>query len=189
VTKDEIRQEILTRRLGLSDTEVSEKSRAICNRLISDNAFAAASTIGLYWPIKNEVLTEPVVRAAASGHKRVGFPLVRAEDRALIYIEVDDPADMAPGTYGIREPRFVRERIIPVEELGLIVIPGVAFDTRGYRIGYGGGYFDRLLTGRSVTATCVAPAFDIQMVDRVPHEEYDRKVDVIFTESRVIMCS
>jgi len=189
VTKDEIRKEILTRRQGLSDSDVSLKSETICRRLISDEVFAAASVIGLYWPFRNEVLTEPIFRAARSGRKRVGFPLARTEDRAIIYIAVDDPSDMTTGSYGIREPRYIPGRVIPAEEFDLIVLPGVAFDTRGYRIGYGGGYFDRFFADRSVTATRAAPAFDIQMVDRVPHKEHDIKVDVIFTESHVIMCS
>jgi 5-formyltetrahydrofolate cyclo-ligase len=189
VTKDEIRKEVLTRRLNLSDPEVLLKSEAICSRLISDEVFVRASTIALYWPFKNEVMTQPVFRAAVSDRKRVGFPLVRAGERAIIYVAVDDPADMVAGTYGIREPGFTPQRVIAAEEFDLIVIPGVAFDTRGYRIGYGGGYFDRFLAGRRVGATRAAPAFDIQIVDRVPQEEYDKKVDVIFTESRVIMCS
>ena len=189
MTKDEIRKEILTRRQGLSDSDVSLKSETICRRIISDEVFAAASVIGLYWPFRNEVLTEPIFRAARSGRKRVGFPLARTEDRAIIYIAVDDPSDMTTGSYGIREPHYIPGRVIPAEEFDLIVLPGVAFDTRGYRIGYGGGYFDRFFADRSVTATRAAPAFDIQMVDRVPHKEHDIKVDVIFTESRVIMCS
>lgn len=189
MTKDEIRKEILTRRLNMSDYEVSSKSEAICGRLISHDAFVTASVIGLYWPFKNEVMTEPVFRAAVFGQKRVGFPLVRAEDRTIIYIEVDDPADMSPGQYGIREPRNDPRRVIPVEEFDLIVIPGIAFDTRGYRIGYGGGYFDRLLAGPSVTAVRAVPAFDLQLVNRVPEEKYDKQVDVIFTESCVINCA
>lgn len=188
MTKNEIRKELLSRRLDLSDSDVSFRSEAICRRLIADEVFTAASVIGLYWPFKNEVLTGGVFWAALSEHKRVGFPLVRA-DRLIVYISVDDPADMAAGNYGIMEPRFVPERVIPIEEFDLIVIPGIAFDDRGYRIGYGGGYFDRLLSGSGITATLSAMVFDFQIVDRIPNEEYDRKVEIIFTESRVIACS
>lgn len=189
MTKADIRKEILARRRGLSDSEASFRSEAICRRLILDDVFITASVIGLYWSFRKEVLTQSVFDAALSERKRVGFPLVRAEEHAIIYIAVDDPAEMRVGTYGIMEPRFIADRVIRPEELDLIIIPGVAFDRRGYRIGYGAGYFDRLLTGADVTATRAAPAFDIQIVDRVPQKDYDRKVDVIFTESRVIMCS
>ncbi len=189
MTKNEIRKEILARRFGLSDGQVSTKSEAICRSLISDGVFTKASVIGLYWPFRKEVLTQPVFRTALAESKRVGFPLVRAEEHAIIYIAVDDPAEMRVGTYGVTEPRFVPDRVIRPEELDLIIIPGVAFDGRGYRIGYGAGYYDRLLTGDAVTATRVATAFDIQIVDQVPHKDYDQRVDVIFTESRVIVCS
>jgi 5-formyltetrahydrofolate cyclo-ligase len=189
VTKHEIRKEILDRRLGLSDSETTVKSETICGRLISDSAFVGASTVGLYWPFRNEVRTESIFRAARTGGKRVGFPLVRAGDRMIAYIAVDDPAEMSRGTYGIMEPRYVPDRVIRPEEFDFIVIPGVAFDERGYRIGYGAGYFDRLLAGDAVGATRAAPAFDIQIIDRVPHADHDEKVDIIFTESRVITCS
>jgi 5-formyltetrahydrofolate cyclo-ligase len=189
VTKHEIRKEILARRLGLDVSQATAKSEIICGRLVSDGAFIAASTVGLYWPFRNEVRTEPLFRAARTGGKRVGFPLVRAGDRALIYIAVEDPAEMSRGTYGVMEPRYQPDRIIRPEEFDLIVIPGVAFDERGYRIGYGAGYFDRLLAGDAVRATRAAPAFDIQIIDRVPRAGHDERVDIIFTESRVIICS
>jgi len=189
VTKDEIRKELLTRRLGLSDRQVSSKSDAICRRLIEDRFFVAASVVGLYWSFKNEVLTRSIFLAAVSDGKRVGFPVVRTADRTIVYVRVDNPSQMTVGTYGIMEPRLVEERVIPAEEFDLIVVPGVAFDTRGYRIGYGGGYFDRFLAGSRVTATRAAPAFDIQIVDRVPRKMHDIRVDTIFTESRVITCS
>ena len=189
MTKNEIRKERLALRLDLSEKEASVSSRKICRRLILNSAFITASVIGLYWPFRNEVQTQSVFRSALSKGKRVGFPLVRAEDRAITYIAVDDLAEMRQGTYGIMEPRFLEERVIRPEEFDLIVIPGVAFDRRGYRIGYGAGYFDRLLAGGGVTATRAAPAFDIQIIDRVPRAGHDEKVDVIFTESRVIICS
>jgi 5-formyltetrahydrofolate cyclo-ligase len=189
VTKSEIRKEILAQRFGLSDWQVSTKSDAICRRLISNGVFTRASVIGLYWPFRKEVLTQLIFETALSEHKRVGFPLARAEEHSIVYVAVDNPAEMRVGTYGIMEPRFIPDRVIRPEELDLIIIPGVAFDRRGYRIGYGVGYFDRLLTGNAVTATRAAPAFDMQIVDQVPHEDHDRRVDVIFTESRVIECS
>lgn len=189
MTKDEIRKEVLKRRLALSDREVSSKSRAICSRLVSEDVFVTASVVGLYWPFRNEVLTQSIFHEALSRHKKVGFPLVCAQQHRITYVAVNDPSELAAGTLGIMEPRFIEDRVIPAEELDLIVVPGVAFDERGYRIGYGGGYFDRLLTARTVTATRAAPAFDMQIVDRVPHEDHDEKVDIILTESRTIGCT
>ncbi len=187
MTKEEIREEVLKRRLALSNRGIASKSRAICRRLISDSAFVTASVVGLYWPFRNEVLTQPVFHEALAKRKRVGFPLVRVDERRIIYVSVDDESELSAGTYGIREPRLIPERVIPPEELDLLVVPGVAFDERGYRIGYGGGYFDRLLAS-GVTATRAATAFDMQIVVRVPHEPHDEKVDIIFTEDRIIRC-
>jgi 5-formyltetrahydrofolate cyclo-ligase len=188
VTKDEIRKEVLGRRLAMGDREVSARSASICRRVISDDVFVTARTIGLYWPFRNEVLTQSIFREAVSRRKKVAFPVTSAEGRAMDYIAVDDEDDLSEGTYGIMEPRFVPERRVGVEELDLIVVPGVAFDERGYRIGYGGGYFDRLLSGDAVRARRAALAFDLQLVDRIPRRAHDAKVELIFTESRVITC-
>jgi 5-formyltetrahydrofolate cyclo-ligase len=188
VTKDEIRKEVLRRRLAMDETEVSARSASICGRVISDDVFVTARSIGLYWPFRNEVLTRAVFREAVSGRKKVAFPVVNARKRAMDYITVNDQNELSEGAYGIMEPRFDPERRVGVEELDLIVVPGVAFDERGYRIGYGGGYFDRLLAGDVAGAKRAALAFDLQLVDRIPHEAHDTKVELIFTESRVITC-
>ncbi len=87
------------------------------------------------------------------------------------------------------EPRRDHGRVVPYDELDLVVVPGVVFDERGFRIGYGGGFFDRLLGEKAFRARTAALAYDFQVIERIPEEEHDRPVQAVFTESRVIRCT
>jgi 5-formyltetrahydrofolate cyclo-ligase len=189
LTKSGLRREILEKRLALTPTEVSEKSDRICRRLISDGPFRTAKTIGLYWPFKKEVGTESIFYAATREQKDVGFPRVLTDEKRIVYVAVSDLGTLAPGTYGVMEPLDDRDRQIAYDALDLVIVPGVVFDERGFRIGYGGGYFDRLLSEESLTARTAGLAYDLQVIGRIPEEDHDRRVDVIFTESRTIRCS
>jgi 5-formyltetrahydrofolate cyclo-ligase len=189
LTKSGLRREILEKRLALTPADVSEKSDRICRRLVSDGPFRTAKTIGLYWPFKKEVGTESIFYTATREQKDVGFPRVLTDEKRIVYIAVSDLGTLAPGTYGIMEPPDDRDRLIPCDALDLVIVPGVVFDERGFRIGYGGGYFDRLLGDESLTAQTAGLAYDLQVIGRIPEENHDRRVDVIFTESRTIWCS
>lgn len=173
----------------MTPSEVSTKSAEICRRLIADEIFGTAAAIGLYWPFKKEVITESIFYAATQEQKDVGFPRVLTHDERIVYISVLDLTTLAVGTYGIMEPPYDHERVIGYSALQLVVVPGVVFDERGFRIGYGGGYFDRLLAEESLTAKTAGLSYDLQVVGRIPEQDHDRRVDVIFTESRVIRCS
>ena len=189
MTKEEIRKKILSQRFKMSRGEVMAKSEVICSYLISSKQFREAKIISLYSPIKKEVRTEDIFNAARSEGKIAGFPVSDPKNLEITYFEVDDMSDLIEGTYGIMEPLPDKKRMIDASDINLIIIPGVAFDERGFRIGYGGGYFDRLLGRDDIKATKIALAFDLQMVPRIPVESHDMRVDFIFTESRKIECS
>lgn len=189
MTKERLRKEILAIRLSMSSSEVSAKSEQICRRLVSDELFGKAAVIGLYWPLRNEVTTESVFCAAIGEKKEVGFPRVETGKKRIIYGAVPDLALLSPGAYGIMEPRRDHGRVVPYDELDLVVVPGVVFDERGFRIGYGGGFFDRLLGEKAFRARTAALAYDFQVIERIPEEEHDLPVQAVFTESRVIRCT
>jgi 5-formyltetrahydrofolate cyclo-ligase len=188
LTKEEIRKKILSHRFKMSRGEVMAKSEVICGYLISSKQFREAKIISLYSPIKKEVRTQDIFNAARSKGKIVGFPVSDIKKNEITYFEVDDVSELIEGAYGIMEPPSDKKRMINAPDINLIIIPGVAFDDRGFRIGYGGGYFDRLLGRDDIKATKTALAFDLQMVSRIPEESHDMRLDFIFTESRKIEC-
>lgn len=140
-----------------------------------------------YFSVRSEVQTFDIIRQALRAGKRVALPVSISRGRRLIFREVTDfKADLKPGLLGIPEPKPSRPRVAP-READLIIVPGVAFDRRGYRLGTGGGFYDRFL--RRVTRPArVGLAFEAQLVDKVPHAEHDERVDYIVTERRVIRC-
>jgi len=121
--------------------------------------------------------------------KRVVAPKTVHRERRMIISEVFDVEnDLAPGLWNIPEPRPECLRPVDVSEIDLVIVPGVAFDERGNRLGYGGGYYDRFFTELRDGVPLVAVAFEVQVLPEVPVAPWDRRVDLIITESRIIDC-
>ena len=113
--------------------------------------------------------------------------MVEPEQRQLLLSHIEDyDRDLAPGYRGILEPPAGSRRLVEAGQIDLYLIPGVAFDPRGYRLGRGLGYYDRCLAGVKNAATVCALAYELQLVDRLPVEQHDIRVDLIVTEQRVI---
>ena len=137
-------------------------------------------------PFGSEWDTRPLLAAAVAQGKSVAVPRVNNASRMLELYAITDPdRDVAPGFSGIPEPRAHCFPIV-VAAVDWILVPGVAFDISGGRIGYGGGYYDRLLPLLRTEARRVAGAFELQIVDNVPAASHDLVVDAIVTERRVL---
>jgi 5-formyltetrahydrofolate cyclo-ligase len=132
----------------------------------------------------SEVNTDYIVEWGWRRGKRILVPSCKPETRELIISPITSFDQVAPGYFGIREPK--REFLKPVstEEIDLVVVPAVAFDRRGYRVGYGGGYYDRFLTGMDVPK--IGLAFSCQIIPEAPISPYDLPVDGIVTEKEYI---
>lgn len=181
--KDKLRKRILEERHGLSPVERRSWSDEIERRLFSLPEFQAAALVLFFASFQSEVETHYMIRRALAEGKRIALPKVRGKDLALVEIENFD-RDVGPGAWGIPEP----ENGTPVElkDIGLIVVPGAAFDARGNRLGYGGGFYDRLLPAYS--GPTVALAFEVQIVSDVPADPHDVPVRLIVTEKSIIDC-
>jgi 5-formyltetrahydrofolate cyclo-ligase len=188
--KKELRSIILTQRDTLSLEERRKKSESIHSRLFSLPACIAATTVALFVSFKSEVLTDSIIRETLRLGKVVAVPFTDRRSNTLLLSSITDyPADLAPGTWEILEPIPDRLRPIALETMDLIVTPGVVFDHRGYRIGYGGGFYDKLIRASEKKTIFVGLAFELQVVDEVPCDSaYDQPVDIIITEDRVIRC-
>lgn len=185
-SKKEIRADLLLKRKALSQQACRLKSREITKRFLTSPEFKSARTIHFYLAAPVEVQTEEMIRETLRMGKRVVVPVIEPAVNRLILSElVDfDPSRFQPGPYGISEPRPEYRKKVDSTEVDLWVIPGVGFDAAGNRLGFGGGYYDRLLSGTS--GAKIAVAFEIQVVDRLPIEKTDHPVDQIITETRTI---
>jgi 5-formyltetrahydrofolate cyclo-ligase len=157
------------------------KSREIGERLFAVPEFESARIVMFFVSFRSEVETGPMIRRALTSGKRVILPKVKGKDLALFEIR-DFENDVSPGAWGIPEP--VTSLPVDLAEIDLIVVPGVAFDGRGNRLGYGAGFYDRLLT--AFTKTTVALAFESQIMPRIHADPHDVPVKKIVTEKRIL---
>ncbi len=179
-----LREGIRKLREKLSDKDVKEKSSAIIKRLLHLEEYEKAKTIMFYIGINKEVKTEEAVKAALAAGKNVAVPVSDLENGRIMPVKLTSLTALKPGAYGILEPAGGKE--VDAKEIELVVVPGLAFDGEGNRIGYGLGFYDRFL--RNISAKRIALAYEIQIVDRVIATENDVQMDLIVTDERVISC-
>ena len=184
--KGDIRKRILTLRDALSARESEARSRAIMERVASLPEVERAGTLMVYLSFGSEVYVDDLIRRGWAAGKRILVPFCRPECRELEACCIDTFAELEPGHYGIRAPRADRLKPVLPAEIDAVLVPAVAFDRRGYRVGYGGGYYDRFLLKVPHAAT-IGVAFAIQIVPAVPAGPHDVPVDMIATEAEVIV--
>lgn len=181
--KKSLRSELLARRRALDHPLWQDASTAAQLRLITMEAFQRAACIALYSPVQQEIDTGLLFSKARADAKRVLYPLVCGI--TLEFIEVIESGQCTPGAFGIPEP-CQTGKDQSLEEVDLIVVPGVAFDLQGHRIGFGKGYYDRCLDQLSQHTTVVGLCHDFQLVDRIPAEGHDIRMQYIVTDKRLI---
>jgi 5-formyltetrahydrofolate cyclo-ligase len=184
--KTDIRRDGQRRRDAISLAHRRAFDAAIGERLLSLKEHAEAQSVLYYASFRSEVSTEELIEASIASGKEVLLPKVDEENCALTKHVIDGLQDVLPGYMGIPEP--VTDLCVKVESIHLIVVPGVAFHVAGWRIGYGGGYYDRLLPRVRGVRPIVALAYEAQIREDIPQEEHDVRVDAIVTEERVIRC-
>jgi len=176
-----LRKQVLSARDRLSPKEKTTKSREIEERLFSLPEFISAHVIMFFASFRSEVETGRMIRRALHFGKRVVLPKVKGDELALYEIN-DFDNDVAPGAWGIPEPKTFMPAALA--DIDLMVIPGTAFDMQGNRLGYGAGFYDKLLA--AFGKPTVALAFEAQIVYEVPADKHDVPVQKIVTEKRLI---
>ncbi len=185
--KKELRHEILYKRDQLTVDDITAKSKAITEKFLELEEFQKARVIMFFIPFRNEVDTRPLIEKSLSLGKTVVVPRTLKDTKELIPSRlIDWEQDLAQGAYGIREPLPEKTRPVEPKEIDLLLIPGVAFDLFGNRLGYGGGYYDRFVTNLRSGTPLFAVAFEVQIVDEVPVKEWDHRIDALITEERVV---
>lgn len=183
MTKEGIRREVLRKRDAMREGERDAAGRSIVEKVISLEAYHRASVVMAYAGIGSEVGTDPFLRAVLGGGKALVLPRVNRAAQALELYEVQDLArDLEPGVWGIPEPRPSTSSPVELGADDLALVPGVAFDRRGGRLGHGAGFYDKLLGSAGRRAPLVAGAFEVQVVESLPVEPHDVFMDLVATE-------
>lgn len=174
--KKDIRNSVLKKREILSEEEWDKNSRIIYEKVITHSFFLNAETIYCYIDYKKETATRMIIEKAWKLNKKVAVPKVVGMDMTFHFIQ--SFSDLEKGYKGILEP--VTE---PLQEIvpGLVILPGVSFDKKRNRIGYGKGYYDRFLSKHTSLKT-MAIAFEMQIIDKIPSEPFDIQPQVLITE-------
>lgn len=187
VEKENLRRYILRLRNRQSTSEIEQKSTDIVDQVLLLHEYVRARGIACYVSKDSEVNTRTLLRNALDRDKRVLVPVVKAGDIDLFFSEIKELGkELAPGTFGILEPKPEFVRPVDLDAVDLIFVPGIVWDRDGYRLGWGRGYFDRVLTKLPPHVRSAGLAFNMQLVSRVPRDQFDVPVDMVVTESRVI---
>ena len=180
--KDTLRKEMIKRRLSLSDEERFEREGMINEKLKTLGIFENVETVAVYMPVRGEVNILPFAEYMKKQGKQIFLPKVVG--KKLLFGRYTK--DLTEGMYGILEP--VEAEVLP-SEIEAFVVPGVAFDFDCNRLGYGGGYFDGIMARRKPYQCFVGVGFSFQVVDILPTDEWDEKVDLLVTDSHLIVSS
>ena len=187
--KQTLKQEISEKRKTLSKEEVIKKSKLIKKNLCSLSEFKKARNIMFYVSFNNEVDTHEVIKELLSEkEKNIIVPYVLKNNPSLQLSEIRDFNELEPKSFGILEPRELYIREFNPNKIDLVILPGLVFDKKGCRVGYGYGYYDRFLK-KVKKVKKIGLAFELQLVDEIPKEKHDVPVDILVTEKRVLKCS
>ena len=181
-----IRMRHLQARNSLSLAEVVEKSERIMERLFALPEFKESGAVLFYASFGNEVATGKMIEKALGLGKKVCVPVTSFKEKSIKLSEIENVGELEKKESGLVEPKELKE--CSIGEMGMVVVPGIAFDPEGDRIGYGGGYYDRLLNKAPRGVIAVGLCFEQNMEKRITGQSHDTRMEIVITEERVIDC-
>ncbi len=189
-SKEQIRKIALKLRQDLPCEQISVRSRAVLNRLAGLEEYKKSNLVMLYADFRNEVRTGEMIRMCIEDGKRTVLPyIVRtgAGGREMYASQVASLTELWPGTYGIYEPKEAVRIPVSPSSLDMVIVPGVAFDEKRNRLGYGAGFYDCFLARTRRGCCKVALAFEVQIFSNIPKGAHDIRMDMVVTEDRIII--
>lgn len=182
--KAKVRKSCLDQRANLGEEERKNKSWLIRQKVLDLPEYKQAQTVMLFLNFRDEVETTGLAETTLASKKRLILPRC-APNGILLPIEVRDlRVDIEPGIWGIREPKLNLGEVEP-SEVDLVIVPGAGFDLQGNRLGYGGGYYDRFFMRLKPSVPRIAIGFECQIIEEVPVDKHDAKMNLLITENRV----
>jgi len=185
--KQQIRTEVSKLLTTMSVDVRNQKTKAIEDRLFEFANFLEANIALLYMNTENEVATRDIIIRAFDYNKIVVLPVFEMNKRAVGLFKVDNlDNQLKPGSRGVPEPDPARCKKVPIDCIDIAIVPGVALDEKGARIGIGMGFYDRLIPNLPITTRKVSLAFEEQLIQQIPMEHHDKHIDIIITDQRII---
>ena len=182
--KNEARKQFLKKRGEMTDKEIAEKSCAIAEKIFELKEFIIAEKVFIYIDMGSEVKTRGIIEKVWQAGKKAYVPVTK-KDRVMYFIEIKDFSNLKKTKFGTFEPSGEIEEVTLPTDKDLFIVPGSMFDEEKNRCGYGGGFYDTYIDKYNVKKP-VGVCFDFQLVESIPTEAFDRKMDKIVTDKRVI---
>ena len=185
--KDQIRQKLRTQRANLSDDSFNSMSADIAENVRNSDVFKKANRVGFYHSVRGEA--DP--SSLQTSDKHFFLPVLSKNlDKGLVFIELNDETKFKNNKFAIPEPVYDEEKIVAGSSLDLVLVPLLGFDKKGHRLGMGGGFYDRCFAFKKLSDTnpvLMGYAYDFQEVDELEPESWDVDLDMIATESGIII--
>jgi 5-formyltetrahydrofolate cyclo-ligase len=184
-----VRQDMKRRRDAMSLDDVLNLSRAVEKGLFACKNFSTCKNVMFFLSFGNEVCTDEMIARALRSHKQVYVPRLIKRGKRLEVCEINDiDQEFQLGSYNIREPSLNNSRVVSPAIIDAVITPGLAFDRFGGRIGFGGGYFDWLFKQLPNKALRLGVSYGFQVVDSVPQDPWDERMQTIYTDNDTINC-
>jgi 5-formyltetrahydrofolate cyclo-ligase len=183
-TKESLRQYFLYRRKNLNPTERVKYSKLVADRFLQWLSRKAIVTLGLYWPVKNELDPFYILRELNMSVTDIAYPRSDPQTKTVTFRHVDSISDLEKGVYGIPEPAEEAPRVFP----SVVLVPGIAFDPNCNRLGFGHGFYDRTIANwpRRDT-TFIGIGYDFQIFPMLPKEAHDQLLNIVMTPEQEIV--
>ncbi len=181
MNKEELRKEMKNLRKNISKEEIYAKSDLICNNLFTLDVIKNAKTVMVYISAFNEVRTQAIIQKLIDDKKRVSAPITNEENKSMNAYYFDDLSRLVKGAYGILEPPM--ENMCDISKIDVVIVPGIAFDKNGNRMGFGEGYYDRFLA--DFKGTKIGIGYKFQCENNIIADEYDIAMDYVINEEDI----
>ena len=168
---------MLEMRNRLNHPEIAKKSKTIQEFVIKSKEFESAKVVGTYYALGSEVTTELIIKRAKILGKKIALP--RVEEDKITFYELSSTKSLIRGRFGILEPQPYEQ----MNDIDILIVPGIAFDKKGNRLGYGMGFYDRLLSCKRTFS--IGLAYSFQLLENLPHDKYDKRLDAIASEDGI----
>lgn len=187
--KKQIRNTILKIRNSLTLQEIIEAEKLIFDNLLKLEQFIKSKNIFCYLSFRSEVPTQNIIKYCQQNEKNVYIPICNMDTKEMIISLYDKDVELIASSYGLQEASIETIKLSDRNILDTALMPGAVFDIKGYRIGYGAGYYDKFYAHTDKQIYKIALAYSFQIVDEIPKDDYDIPVNCIITEKGIIMCN
>ena len=183
--KSELRKEARAKRKSILNRETLDAK--IANSLFNLDEYIEAKTVLIYVSLMDEIKTDEIINHTLQTGKKVAVPFCKDSCGNMDFYLIDSLEQLEAGSFNVREPKIDECEIFSDFSDSILIVPGMMFDEEGYRLGYGKGYYDRFISkyGNLSVGLC----YDEMLVKSIPRDEFDKSVDIIITQSRIIKCS